>query len=226
MKTAVAVAIEAQGLWKRYPMDGRELEALRGVDLMIQDGEFTAVMGPSGCGKSTLIHILGGLARPSSGDVVVQGRSLASLSDADLSEVRRREVGFVFQTFNLVPVLSVEENVALPAIIAGIRQREFGPRVDELIDAVSLSERRTHLPSELSGGEQQRAAVARALMMNPKILFADEPTGNLDSATGAGVLDLFEKLHDAGQTILLVTHDEAVAGLADRVIQMRDGKIE
>lgn len=226
MKTAVAVAIEAQGLWKRYPMEGRELEALRGVDLMIEDGEFTAVMGPSGCGKSTLIHILGGLARPSSGDVVVQGRSLASLSDSDLSEVRRREVGFVFQTFNLVPVLSVEENVALPAIIAGIRQREFGPRVDELIDAVSLSERRTHLPSELSGGEQQRAAVARALMMNPKILFADEPTGNLDSATGAGVLDLFEKLHDAGQTILLVTHDEAVAGLADRVIQMRDGKIE
>ena len=218
-------AIETRDLGKTYRSDGTEVHALRGVELDVPRGEFVAVLGPSGCGKSTLLNLIGGLARPTAGSVAVNGRDLAILDDKSLADHRRHDVGFVFQLFNLVPVLSVEENVALPAVIAGVPESTYRPRVDELIDAVGLSERKTRLPSQLSGGEQQRSAVARALILEPSVLLADEPTGNLDSSTGGEVMALFKRFHDAGQTIVLVTHDAKVAGLADRVIFMRDGRL-
>jgi putative ABC transport system ATP-binding protein len=214
----VTSAIEARGLKKEYG----STTALAGVDATVASGEMVAVMGPSGCGKSTLLHLLGGLDTPTAGEVLLDGRALSSLSHRELALVRRRHVGFVFQAFNLVPVLTVEENVGLPAAIDGRGAHE---RVDELLSSLGLSDHRRQLPSELSGGEQQRTAIARALVNEPVVLLADEPTGNLDRKTGAEVMSILCRLNAEGQTTLVVTHDPAIACHAGRVLLMRDGLI-
>jgi putative ABC transport system ATP-binding protein len=212
------------GLVRRYGSGETTVEALRGVSLEIPRGRLTAVMGPSGSGKSTLMHVLAGLDTPSEGVVEIAGVELGRLSDRELTRLRREHIGFVFQFFNLLPTLSAEENAVLPLRIAG---RKPDPEwVDELLDAMHLLERRTHRPTELSGGQQQRVALARALVTRPTIIFADEPTGNLDSATGAEVLDLLRDAVDSlGQTIVMVTHDSAAAAIADDVLVLADGRI-
>ena len=198
--------------------------ALDGVSLAVAPGAFVAVMGPSGSGKSTLLHLLGGLDTPTSGEVVVEGRPLSQLSDRELTLVRRRRIGFVFQFFNLVPVLNVEENIALPATIAGRRPDQYRERVDAVVRLVGLDGQRRQIPAQLSGGEQQRVAIARALFIEPAVLLADEPTGALDTGTGTQILELLRRVRDErGATILMVTNDDAVAGQADRVLQIRDG---
>jgi putative ABC transport system ATP-binding protein len=221
----LTIRIQTKGLHKVYASNGAAVRALNGVDLDVAQGEFVAVLGPSGCGKSTLLNLLGGLARPTEGTVLLDGEDLSALSDDRLSDIRRHKVGFVFQLFNLVPIISVEDNLALPARIAGVATDKVARRVQELLAAVGLVDERTRLPSELSGGQQQRVAIARALMMEPAVLLADEPTGNLDSQTGGEVMDLFGSFHERGQTIVLVTHDAKIASLADRVLFMRDGRI-
>jgi putative ABC transport system ATP-binding protein len=220
------IAVETVGLNKVYGEGSTTVRALREVSLEFPNGEFAAIMGPSGSGKSTLLHILGALDKPSSGRVIVGGTELSGLSDRKLTLLRRERMGFVFQFFNLIPTLSAEENVLLPALIAGERAGRYSERLDELLDLVGLRERRTHRPDELSGGEQQRVAIARALIRNPDIILADEPTGNLDSTTGAGVLDLLKRSavrYD--QTILMVTHDPLAASSADRVVFLSDGRV-
>lgn len=216
-------AIEVHGLRKTYKSDGRTVEAVRGVDLEIGPGEFVAVMGPSGSGKSTLLHLIGGLDRPDGGRVLLEGRDLGSLSRRDLARVRRRQVGFVFQFFNLLPILTVEENVELPAALDGRRESAFREHRDRILERVGLTAVRDKLPGQISGGEQQRVAVARALINEPTLLLADEPTGNLDRKTGQDMMRLLRDLRAEGQTILLVTHDPAVASHAERVVFMRDG---
>ena len=197
-----------------------------GVTLQIERGRLVSIMGPSGSGKSTLLHLLGGLDRPTSGEVIINGQPLSRLSERELTVVRRRAMGFVFQAFNLVPVLTVEENVALPLVIDGRRDSSAARRVDELISRVGLQHCRGQLPSELSGGEQQRTAIARALVAGPPVLLADEPTGNLDTANGSMILDLLRSAQrDLGHTIVLVTHDPRVAATGDEVIEFRDGQI-
>ncbi|HET6884743.1 MAG TPA: ABC transporter ATP-binding protein [Rubrobacteraceae bacterium] len=226
MENGSAIAVETVGLSKVYGEGSTTVHALRGVSLEFPDGEFAAIMGPSGSGKSTLLHLLGALDKPSSGRVIVGGTDLSGLSDRKLTLLRRERMGFVFQFFNLIPTLSAEENILLPALIAGEKAGKYSGRLDELLDLVGLSARRTHRPDELSGGEQQRVAIARALVRNPDIIFADEPTGNLDSSTGAGVLDLlkeFARRYD--QTILMVTHDPRAAAFADRVVFLSDGRV-
>jgi putative ABC transport system ATP-binding protein len=221
-----AIAVETVGLSKVYGEGSTTVHALRGVSLEFPDGEFAAIMGPSGSGKSTLLHLLGALDKPSSGRVIVGGTDLSGLSDKKLTLLRRERMGFVFQFFNLIPTLSAEENILLPALIAGEKAGKYSGRLEELLDLVGLSARRTHRPDELSGGEQQRVAIARALVRNPDIILADEPTGNLDSTTGAGVLDLLKE--SAGrydQTILMVTHDPRAAAFADRVVFLSDGRV-
>jgi putative ABC transport system ATP-binding protein len=218
--------VEIVGLNKVYGEDPTAVRALRDVSLEFPNGEFAAIMGPSGSGKSTLLHILGALDKPTSGRVIVGGTELSELSDKKLTLLRRERMGFVFQFYNLVPTLSAEENVLLPALIAGERTGKHSERLDELLDLVGLLGRRTHRPDELSGGEQQRVAIARALIRNPYIVLADEPTGNLDSKTGAGVLELLRKSATRyGQTILMVTHDPRAASWADRVIFLSDGRV-
>ena len=217
--------LEARGVHKDYPLDGLAVPALRGVDLAVDAGEFVAVMGPSGCGKSTLLHLLGALDTPSAGVVILEGVALADMSDDELTRVRRHRVGFVFQFFNLVPVLTAAENVALPAVIDGAAQATADDRARTLLEHFDLGDVAQKLPSQLSGGEQQRVAIARALTNAPAVLLADEPTGNLDQETGDRVLAHFEGLHADGQTIVLVTHDASVAQRADRVVLMRDGLV-
>ena len=226
MQNGSAIAVETVGLSKVYGESSTAVRALNDVSLEFPNGEFAAIMGPSGSGKSTLLHILGALDKPSSGRVIVGGTDLSGLSDRRLTLLRRERMGFVFQFFNLIPTLSAEENVLLPALIAGERAGKYSERLDELLDLVGLTERRTHRPDELSGGEQQRVAIARALIRNPDIILADEPTGNLDSTTGAGVLDLLKRSavrYD--QTILMVTHDPLAASSADRVVFLSDGRV-
>lgn len=218
-------AIEAKGLRKAYRNNGTSVPALDGVDLLIEAGEFTAVMGPSGSGKSTLLHVMGGLDTPDSGEVLLDGRPLADMSRKELALVRRRYVGFVFQFFNLVPVLTVEENVSLPAVLDGKSSGAYAPEVDRILQLVGLLDHRRKLASQLSGGEQQRVAIARALINRPAVLLADEPTGNLDRGTGAEVMALLRGLHADGQTIVVVTHDPTVASFAQRVVFMRDGAL-
>ena len=226
MENGSAIAVETVGLSKVYGEGSTMVHALKDVSLEFPDGEFAAIMGPSGSGKSTLLHLLGALDKPSSGRVIVGGTDLSGLSDRKLTRLRRERMGFVFQFFNLIPTLSAEENILLPALIAGEKAGKYSGRLDELLDLVGLSARRTHRPDELSGGEQQRVAIARALVRNPDIILADEPTGNLDSTTGAGVLDLLKE--SAGrydQTILMVTHDPRAAAFADRVVFLSDGRV-
>jgi putative ABC transport system ATP-binding protein len=215
--------VAGRDLTKRYGEGDAAVNALRGVSLDIAPATFTAIMGPSGSGKSTLMHVLAGLDRPTEGTVDIAGTEIGKLDDGDLTRLRRDKIGFVFQAFNLVPVLTAEENVRLPLTLAG---RDDGGRVDQLLEAVALSDRRTHRPAELSGGQQQRVAVARALASEPAVIFADEPTGNLDSATSGEILGLLRRAVDEfGQAVVMVTHEASAAAIADRVIFLDDGQV-
>jgi putative ABC transport system ATP-binding protein len=218
--------LEARDLVKRYPLGEGEVEALRGVSLSVAKGEFVAIMGASGSGKSTMLQLLGGLDLPSSGEVEIDGVNLTALDEEARTLTRRAKTGFVFQYFNLIPLLSVSENVALPFLIAGEPLSAHRERVDELLELVRLAAKAHHSPDQLSAGEQQRVALARALATEPAILLADEPTGNLDYTTGAEILDLlWDSCDRLGQTIVLVTHDAHAASYADRVLVVRDGAI-
>jgi len=218
--------IHAEDLWRTYEMGSEEIHALRGVSFEIQKGEYVAVMGPSGSGKSTLMNLIGCLDTPSKGKYVLRGKVVSEMNDDELAAVRNREIGFVFQTFNLLPRATALHNVELPLVYAGASSQERRERALAALRAVDLEDRATHKPNELSGGQRQRVAVARALVMNPAILLADEPTGNLDSATGEEIMRLFERLHREGNTIILVTHEKDIADHALRTIHIRDGKIE
>jgi len=221
---ATAVAVSGTGLRRRFGDGDAAVDALRGVDIHVPRGEFLAVMGPSGSGKSTLMHLLAGLDVPTSGSVRIDGEDLADLSDDRLAKLRRTRVGFIFQSFNLVPTLTAEENVVLPLQLAG--ERPDAAWLELVLSRVGLDGRRGHRPSELSGGQQQRVAVARALVTGPAVLFADEPTGNLDTRSGAEVLGLLREAVDSdGQTIVMVTHDPRAAAIADRVIFLADGTV-
>jgi putative ABC transport system ATP-binding protein len=221
--TANTSVVRASGLRKHYGEGQGLVRAVDGVDLVVAPGESVAVMGPSGCGKSTLLHLLGGLDRPSSGEVSLAGRSLDHLGEKALARMRRTDVGFVFQAFHLMEELTAIENVELPALLAGRTPRAARRRAGGLLERVGLADRASFLPSALSGGQRQRTAIARALSNEPVVVLADEPTGNLDSAATVDVLRLFETLHEAGQTLVVVTHDERIAATADRLISMRDG---
>ena len=218
--------LEARDLVKHYPLRGGSVQALKGVSLSVARGEFVAIMGTSGSGKSTMLHLLGGLDRPTSGDVVIDGVNISQLDDEHATLTRREKTGFVFQFFNLIPLLNVAENVALPFLIAGEALADRRERVDELLELVGLADKAGHSSDQLSAGEQQRVALARALATGPAILLADEPTGNLDYTTGTEILELLWNSCDAlGQTIVLVTHDARAAAYADRVLVVRDGTI-
>jgi putative ABC transport system ATP-binding protein len=220
--------LEARDLTKSYPLGATTVEALRGVSLSVDAGEFVALMGPSGSGKSTLLQVLGGLDQPTSGEVVLEGQTISQLSDDDATRLRRDRTGFVFQSFNLIPLLDVTENIALPFTIAGEdpTRGELRGRIDDVIGLVDLSGMERHKPDQLSAGEQQRVAIARALVTRPALLFADEPTGNLDYTTGTEILDaLWRSCVDRGQTVVLVTHDSKAAAYADRVHVIGDGQI-
>jgi len=218
-----APALRARGLRKEYGREAALVRAVDDVDLEVMPGETVAVMGPSGCGKSTLLHLLGGLDRPTSGDLFFRDRRVDQLSERALAELRRREIGFVFQAFQLLDELTAQENVELPALLARSSPRQARRRARQLLEQVGLGERASHLPSALSGGQRQRVAIARALVNQPAIILADEPTGNLDSAATVEVLRLFGALHADGLTLVVVTHDERVAATSDRLISMRDG---
>jgi putative ABC transport system ATP-binding protein len=213
-------------LSKDYPMNGEAVHALRGVSLEIQPGEFVAVVGPSGSGKSTLLQLMGGIDTPTSGAVEILGTRLGSLSDRELTRLRLTRLGFVFQRFHLLPVLTARENVELPMAEAGVPRTERQARAAELLDYVGLAARARHRATQLSGGEMQRVAIARALANRPALLLADEPTGELDAATGQGILGLFRRLHQDGTTLVVVTHDEHLAHQAGRTIHMLDGRIQ
>jgi putative ABC transport system ATP-binding protein len=218
------VVVAARGVSRRYGSGDTAVEALRGVSLSVIEGELTAVMGPSGSGKSTLMHILAGLDRPTEGKVWIAGTDITSLNDNQLTKLRRSHIGFVFQFFNLLPMLTAEENILLPLQIAGEKPEKAW--VEDLLEDVGLADRRSHRPSELSGGQQQRVAIARALVSRPSVLFADEPTGNLDSRTSGEILELLRRsVESYGQTTVMVTHDAKAAAIADRVLFLADGEV-
>jgi putative ABC transport system ATP-binding protein len=223
---AATPLILAEDLWRTYVMGSEEIHALRGVSFSIMPNEYVAIMGPSGSGKSTLMNLIGCLDTPSKGDYVLRGKNVSKMNDDELAEVRNREIGFVFQTFNLLPRASALQNVELPLVYAGIPKDERIAMAKKSLEMVDLAARMTHKPNELSGGQRQRVAIARALVMGPSILLADEPTGNLDTNTGNEIMGLFERLHREGNTIILVTHERDIAEHAHRIIFIRDGKIE
>src|SRR5919107_2725208 len=218
--------IETSDLWKTYVMGSEEIHALRGVSINIERGEYVAIMGPSGSGKSTLMNLIGCLDTPSKGSYTLNGKEVAAMNDDELARIRNEEIGFVFQTFNLLPRATALHNVELPLVYAGMPAADRQARAKAALDKVELSSRMSHRPNELSGGQRQRVAIARALVNNPSILLADEPTGNLDSKTGVEIMALFDRLHGAGNTIVLVTHEADVAAHANRQILIRDGQVE
>jgi len=218
--------IETNDLWKTYVMGSEEIHALRGVSIQIERGEYVAIMGPSGSGKSTLMNLIGCLDTPSRGSYLLNGKQVSQMNDNELARIRNEEIGFVFQTFNLLPRASALQNVELPLVYAGVASKDRQLRAKQALDKVELSSRMTHRPNELSGGQRQRVAIARALVNNPSILLADEPTGNLDSKTGAEIMALFARLHQGGNTIILVTHEADIAAFAHRTIHLRDGEVE
>src|ERR1700693_1956562 len=220
------VVIQTEGLWKTYEMGTEKLHALRGIDLVIRKGEYVAIMGPSGSGKSTLMNLIGCLDTPTSGKYWLAGRLVSALDDDELAYIRNKEIGFVFQTFNLLPRATALHNVELPLIYNGTPVEERLAKAKRALASVDLTERMNHKPNELSGGQRQRVAVARALVNSPSIVLADEPTGNLDTRTGDEIMALFARLHGEGNTIILITHENDVARRADRVIHVRDGKVE
>jgi putative ABC transport system ATP-binding protein len=220
------VVIQTEDLWKSYEMGAEKLNALRGVSIEIPKGEYVAIMGPSGSGKSTLMNLIGCLDTPTSGSYWLAGRLVSQLDDDELAYIRNKEIGFVFQTFNLLPRATALHNVELPLIYNGTPSVERLERAKKSLAQVDLTDRMMHKPNELSGGQRQRVAIARALVNNPSILLADEPTGNLDSQTGEEIMALFARLHQGGNTIILVTHESDIAAHAHRVIRLRDGKVE
>ena len=219
------IVIRSYDLWKTYIMGDQEIHAVSGVDLEIQRGEYVAIMGPSGSGKSTLMNLIGCLDTPTKGDYFINGSLVSDMTDDELARIRNKEIGFVFQTFNLLPRATALHNVELPLIYSGIPADDRIERAKNALRAVDLEPRMYHKPSELSGGQRQRVAIARALVNDPSILLADEPTGNLDSATSVEIMDLFERLHKQGNTIVLVTHERDIAEYAHRIVTIRDGKI-
>jgi putative ABC transport system ATP-binding protein len=220
------VLILTHKLTREYDIGGEVVRALRGVDIQIRKNEFVAIMGPSGSGKSTLMNLIGCLDTPTSGEYWLDAQKVSDLSDDDLAHIRNKEIGFVFQTFNLLPRANALHNVELPLIYAGVAAKERRERAAKALEHVGLADRMEHRPNELSGGQRQRVAIARALVNDPSILLADEPTGNLDSATGEDIMRLFNELHDAGQTIIVVTHEPDIAAHAQRQIHLRDGVVE
>ena len=218
--------IETVDLWKTYVMGAEEIHALRGVSIQIERGEYVAIMGPSGSGKSTLMNLIGCLDTPTKGSYLLNGKRASDMNDNELARIRNEEIGFVFQTFNLLPRATALHNVELPLVYAGVPAKTREERARGALDRVELGARMGHRPNELSGGQRQRVAIARALVNNPSILLADEPTGNLDSKTGLEIMGLFERLHKAGNTIILVTHEADVAAFAYRTIHIRDGQVE
>jgi len=218
--------IETRALWKTYVMGAEEIHALRGVSVAIEKGEYVAIMGPSGSGKSTLMNLIGCLDTPTKGSYLLNNKQVSQMNDNELARIRNQEIGFVFQTFNLLPRASALQNVELPLIYGGVPGKERGARAKTALDKVELTSRMGHRPNELSGGQRQRVAIARALVNNPSILLADEPTGNLDSKTGTEIMGLFDRLHQAGNTIVLVTHEADIAAYAHRTIHLRDGHVE
>jgi putative ABC transport system ATP-binding protein len=218
--------IEVRDLWKVYEMGHEQVQALRGVDLQIEKGEYVAIMGPSGSGKSTLMNLIGCLDTPSKGAYFLNGAPVANLNDDELARIRNKEIGFVFQTFNLLPRATALHNVELPLIYNGTSREDRRGKAVRAMEVVGLLDRMTHKPNELSGGQRQRVAIARALVNNPSIILADEPTGNLDTATGMEIMTLLENLHRAGNTLIVVTHEYDIAKFADRIIHLRDGRIE
>lgn len=222
-KTAVA----CRNIVKEYTVGGEGVRVLDGISLRVSSGEFVSIMGESGSGKSTLLYILGGLDRPTEGDVCINGTDISGLSDENMSRMRRQKIGFVFQFYNLIPNLNAEENIMLPLLLDGKRAVDYSGRLAQMLELVGLTQRRKHTPRELSGGQQQRVAIARALMSRPEILFADEPTGNLDSRTGAEIMSLLEEINrERVQTIIMVTHSPEAAKSSSRIITVRDGKLK
>jgi putative ABC transport system ATP-binding protein len=218
--------IETRDLWKTYVMGDEEIHALRGVSIAIERGEYVAIMGPSGSGKSTLMNLIGCLDTPTKGSYLLNDKEVAAMNDDELARIRNEEIGFVFQTFNLLPRATALHNVELPLVYAGVASKVRQDRARQALEKVELTARAMHRPNELSGGQRQRVAIARALVNNPSILLADEPTGNLDSKTGTEIMGVFAKLHETGNTIILVTHEPDIAGYAHRVISIRDGQVE
>ena len=218
--------IETRDLWKTYVMGDEEIHALRGVSISIERGEYVAIMGPSGSGKSTLMNLIGCLDTPSKGTYLLNDKEVSQMNDNELARIRNEEIGFVFQTFNLLPRATALHNVELPLVYAGMGKKERLEQAKAAIEKVELTHRMTHKPNELSGGQRQRVAIARALVNNPSILLADEPTGNLDSKTGVEIMALFARLHQGGNTIIVVTHEADIAAYAHRVIAIRDGQVE
>ena len=218
--------ITTHDLWKTYVMGEEEIHALRGLSINIERGEYVAIMGPSGSGKSTLMNLIGCLDTPTKGSYQLNGKEVAAMNDDDLARIRNEEIGFVFQTFNLLPRATALHNVELPLVYAGVSAKDRQTRAMQALEKVELTSRSSHRPNELSGGQRQRVAIARALVNNPSILLADEPTGNLDSKTGEEIMAVFAKLHEGGNTIILVTHEADIAKHAHRVIYVRDGQVE
>lgn len=218
--------IEVKKLQKRYLMGDEIIDALKSIDLKVQKNEYLALMGPSGSGKSTLMNLIGCLDSPTSGEYILHGIDVSKMSDSELAEVRNKEIGFVFQTFNLLPRMTALENVALPLVYAGVSKADREERAKKVLLDVGLADRMTHKPNELSGGQRQRVAIARALINNPAIILADEPTGNLDSKTSQEIMNIFKEIHKRGNTIIVVTHEPDIAAFADRIVRLKDGYIE
>lgn len=219
-------AVEANDLYKTYTLGTVGIEVLKAVNLKIEEGEFVSIMGPSGSGKSTLLYMIGGLDKPTSGDIKVKGKDINQMKDKAESIMRRRTIGFVFQFYNLIPKLTVEENVMLPVLLDGKKQKDYKEKLNDILEVVGLADRRHHTPRELSGGQQQRVAIARALMNDPDIILADEPTGNLDSNTGMEIMQLLQDINrEKGKTIIMVTHSKEAASFGQRIINIKDGKV-